>query len=388
MGYTSYGYGQLLWNSIQLDDGALVLNDGNTKPFVMTVGGVYRSSLPTYTAGDAAVMHFTSDGKLMVDTELTLDGNVIIDNVAVWATNIADSSTTSFGLVDASGHPQVDVLTMPGGFTAYAEDSAHSSGEFGVMMLGVRNDAGTSLVGTDGDYAPLQVNSSGMLNINYDMIRDTAPDVNAGAASAGTPRMILASDDPAVVSLAVMDDWDNAASDGASVSGDVAHDAVDAGEPVKVGYNAQDPTSLPAAVAVNDRVNGIGDTYGRQIVYLGTSLDSTNDEVSVTPRDHSNINTSAYAASLVVKASAGKLFEIRGYNSLASAQFIQVHDAASLPADTAVPEEIITVPASSNFNIVFSTGKSFSTGIVVCNSSTGPTKTIGAADLWVSAEFE
>ncbi|MAH50299.1 hypothetical protein CMI37_31045, partial [Candidatus Pacearchaeota archaeon] len=117
MGYTSstktWGTDQLLWNALHLDNSALVLNDGNTLPIVMMTGGMYNSGGVTYGDGDAALMQFTSDGKLMVDTELTIDGNVIIDNVAVWATDIADSSTTSFALVDAAGHPQVDVLTMP-----------------------------------------------------------------------------------------------------------------------------------------------------------------------------------------------------------------------------------------------------------------------------------
>ncbi len=55
---------------------------------------------------------FSSSNPLNVDTELTLDGNVIIDNVSVFATDISDSSTTSFGLVDASGHLQSDVLNI------------------------------------------------------------------------------------------------------------------------------------------------------------------------------------------------------------------------------------------------------------------------------------
>src|SRR3990170_3987556 len=50
-------------------------------------------------------------------------------------------------------------------------------------------------------------------------------------------------------SLAIMDDWDNAASDGASVSGDVAHDAADAGEPVKIGLQAR--TTVPTAVSAD-----------------------------------------------------------------------------------------------------------------------------------------
>lgn len=172
------------------------------------------------------------------------------------------------------------------------------------------------------------------------------------------------------------------------IGGNTAHDAVDAGSPLKVGGYAIDPTALPGAVAVADRVNSVFDIYGRQIVVQGQRLDVTNDHVSTTPRDTSHNNTTAYATNLVVKASAGKLFEIRGYNSLASTQFIQVHDAAALPADTGVPEEIFTVPASSNFAISFPQGKIFSTGIVICNSSTGPTKTIGAANCWFSSDFE
>ena len=173
MGYTSYGYGQLVWNSIQLEDGALVLNDGNTKPFVQTVGGVYRAVLPTYTAGDAAVMHFTADGKLMVDTELTLDGNVIIDNVAVFATNIASSATAGFALIDANGHVQVDVLTMPGSLTGYAEDTAHVTADIGIQVLSKRTDSPSSSAGTDGDYATFNTDSAGRLWVTGTYIEDS-----------------------------------------------------------------------------------------------------------------------------------------------------------------------------------------------------------------------
>lgn len=48
-----------------------------------------------------------------VDTELTIDGNLVIDNVSVFATDISDSTTTSFALVDVEGHQQIDVLTLP-----------------------------------------------------------------------------------------------------------------------------------------------------------------------------------------------------------------------------------------------------------------------------------
>lgn len=48
---------------------------------------------------------------------------------------------------------------------SFAEDSAHTSGDVGTMPLAVRNDGGGTMVSADGDYSPLQVNSTGELRI-------------------------------------------------------------------------------------------------------------------------------------------------------------------------------------------------------------------------------
>jgi hypothetical protein len=103
----------------------------------------------------------------------------------------------------------------------------------------------------------------------------------------------------------------------------------------------------------------------------------------------SSASTVALATSLIVKATGGVLYSIKGDSSKGSAQFIQLHDSATLPADTAIPKMIIRVPATTSFEIDFGIkGRQFLNGIVVTNSSTAATKTIGSADLWIDALYK
>jgi hypothetical protein len=75
--------------------------------------------------------------------------------------------------VDSTGALRV---TGGGGGTQYAEDAAHTTGDTGTMVLGVRRDANTTLVGADGDYAPFQLDASGSVKVA----------ITAGAGSGGT----------------------------------------------------------------------------------------------------------------------------------------------------------------------------------------------------------
>ncbi len=98
------------------------------------------------------------------------------------------------------------------------------------------------------------------------------------------------------------------------------------------------------------------------------------------------VSSSAAETGHVLKASAGTLISLVGYNGRTSAQFVQVHNTTTVPADAAVPIYSFTVPASSNFSLdIPVTGAPFTTGIAVCNSSTQATKTVGSADCWFTA---
>ncbi len=101
-----------------------------------------------------------------------------------------------------------------------------------------------------------------------------------------------------------------------------------------------------------------------------------------------NASSNAAAASLVVKSGAGRLFGFTVYNSAGAAQFIQLHDSQVLPADGAVPVFVVKVATVVDKGVFWGDwGRFFNRGIVICNSSTFATKTIGAADCFFDAQY-
>jgi hypothetical protein len=132
--------------------------------------------------------------------------------------------------------------------------------------------------------------------------------------------------------------------------------------------------------------NGYVDQLEGYLDTVETKLQSVIDNTAIiTP---SNDTSTAYEASSVTKASAGTVYGLTGYNSKTTAQFFQLFNSTTVPGDTGVPVITVYVAAQSNFSIDFGVhGRRFSTGIAWSNSSTGPTKTIGSADMFVDVNY-
>ncbi len=110
-----------------------------------------------------------------------------------------------------------------------------------------------------GDFVPVQATSSGNFKISVQEISDGL-DIGAGNAGAETQRVSISTDD---VNLAAINAGQLADGHGVAAAGDIAHDAADSGNPVKVGGVAE--TTEQTAVADGDRANLMTDLNGKLV---------------------------------------------------------------------------------------------------------------------------
>lgn len=89
----------------------------------------------------------------------------------------------------------------------------------------------------------------------------------------------------------------------------------------------------------------------------------------------------------VVKTGDGWLYGFTVSNTKGSAQFVLVFDAHDLPPEGAVPLIAKSVPASDAVGFSWVPPRRFEAGLVLCNSSTQGSKTIGSADCLFDAQY-
>jgi hypothetical protein len=190
--------------------------------------------------GDYAPLQVDSAGRLRVISDLTAAFDFVYAEDSAHASGDSgafmlavrnDGGATSLTSADGDSAIAVDefgrVLTVGSSVTAYAEDSAHTSGDQGDFILAVRQDTLSSSTSADGDYAAFKVNSLGALY--------TSP------------------------------------------VGNVADDAADSGNPIKVGSRAE--SGALTAVADGDRADLLSDSFRR--IYVNNSSNISVEDTAV-----------------------------------------------------------------------------------------------------------
>lgn len=123
------------------------------------------------------------------------------------------------------------------------------------------------------------------------------------------------------------------------------------------------PVSAAASIPVgaSSLTGGIPST-ARLLSAAGTSGDATN-----------------------VKASAGRLYSIQGYNAATAVRYLKLYNAASAPtAGSGTPVKTIALPPQSAFALDWPLGLTFATGIgftLVTGSADNSSSSVTAADI-------
>lgn len=186
---------------------------------------------------------------------------------------------------------------------------------------------------------------SGTQDTNLKQVNGTTATSGAGAVTAGTQRTTLASDDPAVTSLGVLDDWDE--SDRAKVNPIAGQAGVQGGS--------------GAVTALTQRM-----TLATDVLLPATQPSaSASAGIAIAP-------SAAVEAAKVLKASAGNLYEITVTNG-ATSGYVMLFNATSAPGDGAVtPDACYAMPATNTtLTKGFNPPAHFSIGITAVYSSTG-----------------
>ena len=92
---------------------------------------------------------------------------------------------------------------------------------------------------------------------------------------------------------------------------------------------------------------------------------------------------------LIGAAGARNLREIQAFNATAGTRYLQLHDAAALPANGAIPIWTVTILTAIEVNKVWNPKMPFAVGAFWTSSTTRATLTLGGvADMFVTALYD
>jgi hypothetical protein len=334
-----------------------------------------------------------------------------------------------------------------GAYTAntvfFAEDAAHTSGDFGMQMLGVRTDTLAARAGASGDYTPFLSDANGALyTVGYSEFADDSA-FSVGGSRVTVMGGVFTSDsidsgDTGAIRLTatrhqmieeqgthlVADDaaYTVGTNKVAVMGGVVTTDSADSGD--AAAFRVTATRSLVTAIAnssgtiIDPQVDDAAYTAGTSLVSVIGAI-STSDSVDsgdagalamtltrrlhVTPKadtaggapsKHRNIDANAETE---VKATAGQLYWVHCMNLTAAKAYLHLYDAAaaSVTPGTTVPDFTFPIPTQGDTNgagfaLSFgAVGQQFGTGItyVVTTTIDGSAGDPGTNGVFVNLGF-
>jgi len=238
------------------------------------------------TSADGALVNLGTNNDVTVTGAVSIIGTVAVDTELPAALALADNDANP-----TTSRVGANLLLWDG---ATWDRAPGNAADGALVNLGTNNDvtvtgsvtvsgtvtadtelpAATALADADANPTTSRIGANALLfnGTTWDRMRgDIANglDVDVTRSALPTGAATLAEQQTQTTSLSVIDDWDNAASDGASISGDVAHGTADAGEPVKIGGVAVSGSATPTSVAAAARTRFIANQHGIPYVIGG-----------------------------------------------------------------------------------------------------------------------
>jgi hypothetical protein len=334
------------------------------------------------TAGAASADVISVQGVASM-TPVKVDGSAVTQPVSGTVTaNLGTAAVTNAGTFPVQADTELttkdldtgagtDTQAVVGLVVAKSGGAANVSGSDPLPVV----VSGTVLVANAGTFA-VQPTANATVDVNK--IAGTATDTNSGTKSAGTQRVVLATDQPQLTNALKVD----GSAVTQPVSGTVsitANSAVNnaqvSGTAVSVNSGTKDAGTQRVILASDQTVVPISDNSGSLTVDapVGTPL-----FVTTTPSTTGGWSQSAFAAltntKTLIKGSAGTYggyYTV--YNPNSSVAYVQIFDAASTGAvtlGTTVANGRITVPATSAANLEITNGVNMANGIVIACTTT------------------
>jgi hypothetical protein len=386
------------------------------------IGGVkyQRVKLVDGTADSATAIGGDATNGLDVDVT-RVQGTVTVDSELAAAAALADAAsnptTSVIGSMlqcyngttwdrargDITNGLDVDVTrsALPtGAATAAKQPALGTAGSASTDVITVQGIASGTVVPVSDGAGSLTVDNAGTFavqiaansSVNVAQVAGTTTDTNSGVKSAGTQRIVLATDQPQLTNALKVDGSavtqpvsgtvtanlgtaavTNAGTFAVQDSEKIADDAA-----FTVATTKLTPIGFLADQTSTDSVNE-GDIGAARITLdrkLIATLAPSADTEGLTVANNIDVDESEDA----VKTSAGKLYGWFFYNDGASEVYIKYYNdtVANVVVGTTTPFMTIPIPAGSASNIEFSHGIAFSGAITIAATTAATTADTGA----------